>query len=141
MPARNMFIKWLPENCTNIPIIDEHHRGICSLINTLYYFMQENHGKDVVMPVLAMLEEYMKIHAFVEERLMEDSDYEGLEGHRKAHKFLLLEMTRISGSFKDSANPDEQLLAFMKKLWTIHFMDYDKKYTQSVISYLNENKE
>ncbi len=140
MPARNMFIKWSPENCTNIPIIDEHHRGIGSIINTLYYFMQENHGNDVVVPVLVMLEEYMRIHCFVEERLMVASDYGNLEEHQKAHQSFLQEIRRQSDECKKSADP-EQLLRFLKNLWTKHFMDHDRKYIDAVTGYLNKNRE
>jgi hemerythrin len=62
-----LYIVWNEYNNLGIAVIDEQHRGIVAIINSLHYFIQEGQGEDVLVPTLGMLEHYTRIHFLTEE--------------------------------------------------------------------------
>ena len=58
----NLYIVWTDNNEVGYPIIDEQHRGIISIINTLHYFIQTGKGNEVIKPTMIMLEQYINYH-------------------------------------------------------------------------------
>ena len=137
---RNLFITWTDHHNLGIPIIDEQHRGISTLINTLHYFMLENHGASVMMPVLRMLEEYLKVHFATEERLFCRCPYPDAINHVAAHKKICREMNKVHIETQENRNP-EQLLHFMKGLWTQHIIEYDRTYAEHLKRFLQTHPE
>jgi len=57
-----LYIAWKDSYCIGIPIIDEQHRCIVSIINSIYYFVEEHRELDVLESVINMMNQYTVIH-------------------------------------------------------------------------------
>jgi len=132
----NVFIIWKPEYNLGIHIVDEQHRGIVSIINSLYYAIQNKGGGSALKPVMNMIHEYTRIHFKVEEEFLEKCDFPNLRQHIELHKELIEKMSK---SEKDSgwASDPRQLMDFLKTWWIDHICDKDRRVFASLIS---ENK-
>ncbi|MBI5639186.1 MAG: chemotaxis protein, partial [Nitrospirae bacterium] len=71
-----LYIIWSDKSNLGIPIIDEQHRGIVSIINTFHYFVQQGHGPETLRPTLSMIERFSELHFETEEALMTEADYQ-----------------------------------------------------------------
>ena len=115
----NVFIVWKPEYNLGIPIIDEHHRGIVSIINSLHFGMQNNYVKDILSPIVDMMNDYTCIHFQAEEDFLEKINYPDVKGHRELHHELSTKMKKLG---RDSLlNRDSHhLMDFLKQWWINH---------------------
>jgi len=121
----NLYITWKEEYNTGISIIDEQHRGIISTINSLYHFIQDGHGDDILDSTMLTLEQYIKIHFQTEEALLEKANYPEYDSHVELHK-KWNERTRML-SLKENTDPTV-ILKFLKNWWMEHINIEDRKY-------------
>jgi len=122
-----LYIVWKDVNSTGVPILDEQHRGIVSTINSFYYFYQEGHSAEAMMPTIKMLEQYVSVHFKTEEELMKRAGYPGLEEHKKLHKNLEAK-TRSIATQISQLNDASEILKFLRTWWMNHINIEDKKY-------------
>ena len=127
----NVFIVWKPEYNLGIPIIDEHHRGIVSIINSLHFGMQNNYVKDILSPIVDMMNDYTCIHFQAEEDFLEKINYPDVKGHRELHHELSTKMKKLG---RDSLlNRDSHhLMDFLKQWWINHIRIEDFKFRNHV---------
>ncbi len=126
-----LYIVWNEKSETGIPIIDEQHRAIVSMINSLFYFIHEKHGMDALRPTIHMISEYAKLHFDTEESLMKRAGYEDFDHHHALHQELLKQsviVTQRSIEEKDAMI----LLHFLKAWWLTHINMEDRKYMARV---------
>jgi hemerythrin-like metal-binding protein len=123
-----LFIKWQACNDTCISLIDEQHRGIVSIINTLHHLMGKNiDTRALYSCIIDTMKNYSRIHFITEERFLEASDYPYLEEHKKMHRDLFMKMEHIEyiALMENDAKP---LLEFLKKWWLKHILQEDMQY-------------
>jgi len=115
----NVFIVWKPEYNLGIPIIDEHHRGIVSVINSLHFGMQNNYIRDILAPIVDMMNDYTLIHFQTEENFLEKINYPNLEKHRELHRELSSRSKKLG---KDSLldKNSRNYMDFLKQWWIDH---------------------
>jgi len=121
----NVLIVWKPEYNLGIPIIDEQHRGIVSTINSLFFAMQNNHGENVLKPVIGMVTEYTHIHFQLEEDFLGKCGFPGLKNHRELHDKLRQTLSS-EGSKSLWANDPQEFLEFLKNWWIDHICEKDR---------------
>ena len=115
----NIFIVWKPEYNLGIPIIDEHHRGIVSIINSLHFGMQNNYVKDILSPIIDMMHDYVRIHFQTEENFLEKINFPNAKKHHELHLELSSKLSKLGRESifdKDS----HQFMAFLKQWWINH---------------------
>jgi hemerythrin len=129
----HVLIVWKPEYNLGIPIVDEQHRGIVTIINSLFYGMQNKHGEDVLMPVHGMINDYTRIHFKTEEDFLEKCGYSELEEHKEFHRELIDKLNKVGKDSLRQHDPKE-FFDFLKEWWINHicskdraFMDYFAK--------------
>ena len=125
-----IYIVWNERNNLGIPIIDEQHKGIVSIINTLHYYVQAGHGQEILKPTMIMLEQYVIIHFKTEETLMVEANYPAYEEHIILHKELLRKTNMISLGVNNEDS--HMVLKFLKEWWLGHINIEDRKYTPSM---------
>ncbi len=129
---RPLFIKWDEKHNIGIPLLDEQHRGIASIINSLYYLM--NLGADnnnMRLSILNTIKEYAHIHFITEEELLESSGYPDLKAHKELHGKLIAEMERMGRTAERhdfTAVEGRPLLNFLKNWWIKHINEEDRLY-------------
>ncbi|QBG47206.1 bacteriohemerythrin [Verrucomicrobia bacterium S94] len=131
MLKHNLYIIWKSDNELGIPVVDEQHRAIISVINTLHYFTIHNMGKEVLESILITLKEYTKYHFMLEENVMEMEGYPDFDHHQKLHNQLAIKMKQISSKIKIEHDPGE-LLKFLRDWWLNHICVEDRKYAEFI---------
>ena len=120
----NVFIVWKHEYDLGIPIIDEQHRGIVTIINSLHYGTQCGYIKNILSPTIGMLHSYADIHFQTEEHFLRTIEYPDAESHRMLHQDYTLKLALIERECSYDKNP-RQLMGFMKKWWLGHICEED----------------
>jgi hemerythrin len=128
----NVLIIWKPEYELRIPIIDEHHRGIVSTINSLYFGMQNKHGNELIKPVSTMVYEYTRIHFEVEEDFQKKYEFPKLEHHHELHYELTQKLIEVSKQSIWHQDPYE-FLEFLKDWWIHHIRQEDRLFTEYLL--------
>jgi hemerythrin-like metal-binding protein len=129
---QNVLIVWKPEYDLRIPIVDEHHRGIVSTINSLYVGMQHKHGKELLRPVSTMVYEYTLIHFQVEEDFQIKYGFPGHAHHHELHSDLTQKLSQISNKSNWDQDPYE-FLEFLKDWWINHIRHEDRLFTDYLL--------
>ena len=128
-----IYIAWKPEYNLGIPIIDEQHRGIVSIINSLYYGMQHTYMQGFLAPIVDMLHNYTRIHFQIEEHFLEQSDYPDLKNHIILHQELIAKLDEVGRKSLLEGDP-YQLMVFLKNWWLHHICEVDMQYKDHIIT-------
>lgn len=126
---KNLYIIWNESNDTGIPIIDEQHRAIVSIINTLHYFIMKKKESEILESIMITLDQYTKFHFHTEEEIMKNLNYPELKEHIVHHKLLANDTKKVSFEVRNENDP-EILLRFLKNWWLDHICIEDRKYSQ-----------
>lgn len=122
-----LFIVWTDKNNLNIPIIDEQHRGIVSIINSLHYFIKQGTGFQVMLPIIIIMEQYSIIHFEAEQQLLKKYEYPDYDKHFLLHANLRENIKAIKSQSFLSKDTDAAI-NFLKNWWINHINVEDKKY-------------
>jgi hemerythrin-like metal-binding protein len=128
-----LYIVWSDENRLGIPVIDEQHRGIVSLINSFYHFVKRGEARKVMLPVLAALVYSTSVHFMTEEELITSAGYTHAQEHIELHKTLMKRTKLIAREAASNADVDLEALAFLKDWWLGHINGADRQYARCVI--------
>lgn len=80
--------EWSKEYELDIPQIDQQHRELVNMINTLYDSIKEGRSAEAVGLTLNRLLQYVEVHFDTEERAMQDINYPDFEDHQYTHEYL-----------------------------------------------------
>jgi hemerythrin len=127
--THNVLIVWKPEYNLGIPIVDEQHRGIVAIINSLFYSMQNKHGEDVLIPINGMVTDYTRIHFKIEEDFLEKCNYPKLKEHKEFHKELIDKLNMVGRKSLRQHDPKE-FFDFLKEWWIDHICDKDRAFLE-----------
>ncbi|MCL1992894.1 MAG: hemerythrin family protein [Spirochaetes bacterium] len=120
----NLFIVWNPEYNLGIPILDEHHRGIITTINSLHFGIQQNYIKNMLMPIVDMIYDYTQVHFQTEEDFFEKIGFPEAKQHTELHRKLSAELSSIGR--KSVLDRDSyHFIEFLKRWWIDHICKED----------------
>lgn len=126
---QDLLIVWSDIHDTGIPIIDQQHRGIVSIINSLFFFMRHKQGNDILNATVTMIGQYTKIHFVTEEKLLKSTGYPDFEAHKRLHEQLINESTLVGGQSLRNQDPSEYLI-FLRNWWLNHINKHDHEYVE-----------
>jgi hemerythrin len=122
-----LYIVWKDECNLGIPIIDEQHRAIVATINSLFYFIQEGWGIEVLTPTLTIIKHYSAFHFKTEAGVLAKIEYPELQEHVESQKKFAMEIdvaAQEAIEYKDPA----LLLKFIKDWWLNHLHNEHQQY-------------
>jgi hemerythrin len=122
-----LYLPWNDSNSIGIPIIDEQHRSIVSVINSLHYFVQKHRELDVLESTIKTMSEYTAIHFMTEEMMLKEAGYSSIEEHILLHRQLIKQLQTVSQEAMHDRDVDP-LLKFLKAWWINHINHEDRKY-------------
>lgn len=122
-----LYLPWSDSNCIGIPIIDEQHRSIVSVINSLHFFVEKHRELDVLESTIKTMYQYTAIHFMTEELLLKEVDYPNIEEHILLHKQLIKQLQAVSQITLHDRDV-EPLLKLLKAWWINHINKEDRKY-------------
>jgi hemerythrin len=132
-----LYIVWTDRNNLNIPIIDEQHKGIVSIINSLHYFIKQGIGFQALLPTIIIMEQYSIIHFEAEQMMLKKYEYPDYDNHFMLHAQLRENIKAIKAQTflnKDS----DAVINFLKNWWIHHINVEDKKYELWISSQLKQ---
>jgi hemerythrin len=130
----NVYIKWSTDYDLGIPIIDDQHRGIVIIINSLHFGMQNVYVKNMLAPIIDMMNHYTRIHFQVEEDFLDLIGVADVERHRELHRELSSKLADAGRKSMFDKDP-HQFMDFLKEWWLGHICDEDLKYKDNFRSF------
>ncbi|MDC0336252.1 bacteriohemerythrin [Pseudodesulfovibrio sp.] len=120
------FIEWADELSVGFEEVDKDHQRLVEIVNEFHETIALNKDRDELEEALEELIEYTGWHFRHEERLMQESEYDGLEEHQKIHQDLVAQALAIQTKLADG---DESvldvLMPFLKDWLTKHILETD----------------
>ncbi len=120
--------EWNDSFVLNIPVVDEQHQRLISMISDLDASEREGTGGLLISYVLQELIRYIAIHFEDEERLMLSHGFPGLASHRQEHDFFVKRVMHIQKSFQDGDDLSKETLDFLKEWISCHIKGTDQIY-------------
>ena len=124
-----MKIEWSEKMSVGNMTIDQQHKTLITLVNTIYDAMGRGKGDEVLEETVSKLTVYVKNHFTHEEKFMRQCGYPGLAAHQQTHRGLTEKVQEISQKMKAGQKFSSVSLAGFLKDWLVnHIMMEDKKY-------------
>ncbi len=129
------FMNWQPDYQVGVAEIDNQHRRLVEMVNSLHEAMKSGTGKTLVPKILNDLVEYTVSHFSTEERFMQETRYPEYSLHKRHHEELTRQVLQIKAQI-DSGSPVNtiQVMNFLKDWLLNHILGSDKKLGQYIIS-------
>ncbi len=122
-------IRWNDKYSMGIPIIDEQHKKLFSIVNKAIYAKEHSDDIDVLMDVLEEMTNYALEHFETEEAYMREFNYPEYKYHNEKHYDFI---TKATGYFNRVVSGDyhisNELLVYLMQWLTNHIQVTDRKY-------------
>ncbi len=124
-------IEWTTEFSVGVVVLDEQHKRMIAVINSLARQSGTTVDSEVVSEALTRMAEYSNIHFTEEEWLLREYGYPDLAAHKAEHKEYIERMVKFcdATSLRVDSVPD-RLLHFLKEWWVKHILVEDRKYKE-----------
>jgi len=122
-------LEWSPALSVNIQEIDLQHRQLVELVAALRNAHSTGAAKDIMVPVIRRLNDYVREHFTAEERWMERYGYPELAEHRKLHDAFINTILHFELDFlNDRSEVSGELLDFLEQWLVLHVTGADQRY-------------
>lgn len=129
-------IEWTVELSVGIESIDEQHKKLVNMINTLNDAMLKNSSHELLGKIFTGLAAYTQKHFAYEENMFAEYDYTDSEEYTRQHNELIAQVVKLKEKFIENpqGTMSADLMLFLKRWLTNHIMRTDKKYAEFLIS-------
>lgn len=129
------YIEWSEEFSVGIKSIDDQHKKLFAIINSLHEAMKAGKSKDVLGSIIKELSDYAVFHFSTEESYMQKNSYTGYIAHKGDHDKFILKVIEYEKKFTASSTVTAiDMLQFLKDWLFQHVKGTDKKYSPFLIS-------
>ena len=120
-------IKWRDSYNTGVGKIDEEHKQLVELIETMHSVIRDGASLTKVSEVLTKLSDYTEFHFNNEEKLMEEYNFPEMETHKQEHERLKKEVEQFSTKLSEKYPDGLQDFYLFLREWLIqHILTIDK---------------
>ena len=128
-------IEWSDEMSVNIKRIDEQHKKLIDLLNSLFMAMLDGLAQNVIDKIVSELINYADYHFKTEEYFFEEYDYPDFHSHKIQHSYYKDEILNFKQELLNGKSTVPiDVYNFLKDWLTDHILKSDQKYSK----YLNE---
>lgn len=128
-------VDWKDEYSVGIQSIDEQHKKLINLINTLQTIVNYSTGEEFERECLAAVVDYTKTHFVYEEGLMSKYGYPDFEAHKAQHQKMIDKVNDLLAAYEE--HPESAMkdaLDFLKQWLIRHINGTDKQYSEFLLS-------
>jgi hemerythrin len=123
------YLKWSDKYSLNVTEIDEQHKKLVGLVNTMYDAMHAGTGRDMIGTVIAEFVEYTDYHFKAEERLMLQHEYPLYDEHKEMHDSLIRKARSFKEAYDTGNSPTAIEVMLLLTNWlNMHILEEDRKY-------------
>lgn len=131
------YFEWDNSIALGIPAIDEQHKMLFAMVNSLDDAIRDGDGSEVVGEVITKLVTYVTEHFSGEERLMLSCKYPGLAEHRREHDAFVTRLHEIQVGVGNGNEAGEDVLGFLVDWLVCHIKGTDQRYGQFIHQQVN----
>jgi hemerythrin-like metal-binding protein len=121
-----MSFDWTPDLATGSRQVDDQHVRLFQLCSELQEAVAHGQGQAIVSRTLNALAVYVVAHFRLEEDLMRQGNYPGLEGHGKAHAALRAQVEEMVDQYRSTGVDPTQVLRFLNRWLLTHIQEEDR---------------
>ena len=123
------FFRWGDHYLLGVEEIDRQHQDLVGLLNGIHEAVQSGEGLAASEPLLRKLVTDVRKHFQTEEKLMRESGYPRLKGHRADHNSLARKLQTLQRDLRiGQAELSEPLLGELKDWLRDHMLLADKPF-------------
>jgi hemerythrin len=127
-----LFMKWRPDFELGIPEIDQQHKKIIELINTLNDAFIRDETKGKLGGILDEMSDYASYHFKTEEKLFKSRNFPFAKEHIAQHEHFTKKVQDYKTKFAAGHSVTFQVLIFLRRWLTDHILDSDREYVDLV---------
>ncbi len=120
------FVQWDDALSVGVAEVDEQHKSLISMLNTLHEAAADGDGA-VVPEIVTKLKEYALMHFATEERYMKRNKYPELFDHMAEHAFFVSKVKDFTATTAQEVDMLPAVLDFLKKWLVEHISSIDVK--------------
>jgi len=125
-------IKWSGDLSVKVAEIDEQHKNLINLINSLHEAMLARKGKEALADTLDQLAAYTVYHFSTEEKYMRQYNYIGLATHKREHDAFVTKIDSFITDFhSNKLGLSIEMVSFLRDWVSTHIRGTDKKYSET----------
>ena len=123
------YFEWSNDLSVNVKEIDDEHRKLVGMINTLNEAMLSHKGREAQKATIDAMVDYAATHFAREERYMQEFRYQGYQAHRVEHqKFTAKALELQDRADRAGFILTLEIVDFLKAWLQNHIMGTDKRY-------------
>lgn len=126
-------LKWDNTYSVNVDVIDNHHKKVIDLINTMHDGIMVGNEQEVVEQVLEDLMQFTNKYFPEEENLLAARGYPKLKEYQTKHQQLTEKVWKMYERYEEGENITNDMMSFLTRWITHHIMSADADYEK----YLN----
>ena len=127
-------MSWTNAYSVGIAEIDQQHKKLIDLINSLHDAMAKGQAKAVIGKTLGELINYCASHFATEEKLFDKYDYPEAADHKDKHQKMTAKVLALQSQFQQGkVTITLDVMDFLQQWLDKHILGTDKKYS----SFLN----
>ncbi|MFA5331264.1 MAG: bacteriohemerythrin [Methanoregula sp.] len=125
-----VLMQWSDNLSVQIKEIDDQHKRLIELINTLHDAMLAKQGKQGLEKILGELADYTVYHFQAEEKYMQKFKYIGYTSHKKEHDAFVQKVVDFQKSYAaNKLGLSIEVINFLKDWVSHHIQKTDKQYS------------
>lgn len=122
-------VTWNSNYSVGVPSIDGQHTVLFDILNELHAAMLKGQAQSVTGPLLKKLVKYTEEHFSFEEKMLESTQYPGIQDHKAKHAALIQQVNQyVEQHDKGEVSVNLQLMNFLRDWLTQHIQKVDKEY-------------
>ncbi|MDR1239429.1 MAG: bacteriohemerythrin [Treponema sp.] len=132
----NELIHWGDRYRIGIPLIDEQHKTLIDMTNTLYLGCLEGDesANAYFLKTIHEAVDYVRFHFTTEEKLLERINYPGLTAHKKEHENFVKEILQQVQAFQEGKKFVPNIFVRYLRDWVLtHIAVSDKLYARYLV--------
>lgn len=124
-------VSWTDKLLVNIPSMDQDHRRLVELINSLYNSMNRGEGRDGLGSILKELVNYTVTHFKREEDLLVKANFPDVAAHKVLHNRFVEQVLAFQKEYSEGdVQIDMKLLKLLREWLVDHILVVDTQYSK-----------
>lgn len=121
---------WKPEYSVNEAVLDDHHRKLFSVLNSVYEHVMNSLEVDCVLPTIDQLSAYTRYHFATEEEYMREKGFPGIDDHIAKHREFTHTIEELrSGYHNNDLEVTRELIVLLGEWLLRHVINEDRKFS------------